>query len=323
MRMLVLLCGMMLLALLTFGCRESGTSSTGPAPVPANKVAVQTPAASAPAPAAPASAPADQAADDPTPADQEATAGLRAHHRHHHHGGVAMFVALSLDTLGADEAKKPKLEKLQADLRSRMEPAREAEKKLLAVLAEGIAASKLDQAKVDAALAKAATTGEAVHATTSESLNQLHALLSPEERTELVEKVKAHAEVWRNVNHDSAPGSRERGGRLAELTKDVGLAPDQVEKIGEALKASGQGVRRHFNRERALKRLEAFEAAFVTDKFDAAALRATANADGHVAAHGSKRMAHFYQTALPLLTPEQRTKLAGHLRERLDETASK
>ena len=76
MRILVLLCGMMLLTLLTLGCRESGTSSTGPAP--GTKVAIKTPAAPASAPAAPASAPASQAADDPTPADQEATAGLRA-----------------------------------------------------------------------------------------------------------------------------------------------------------------------------------------------------------------------------------------------------
>jgi Spy/CpxP family protein refolding chaperone len=292
MRMLVLLSGLVLAVGLALGC--GGAAADGPGP---------------------ASAPSDQAAADQTPADQESTAGLRAHHRHHHHGGVAMFVALSLDTLGADDAKRPQIEKLQADLRGRMGPARAAEKNLLAVLADGIAAGTLDQAKVDAAMAQVASAAEAVHAATVEALNQLHALLSPEERAELVEKVKAHAEVWRKVNHDAEPGGREGGGRLAELTKDVGLTPEQADKIAVALKSSSDGVRRHFNREAAAKRLDAFAAGFVGDTFDAGTLRASAGADGHLAAHGSKRMVHFHQTVLPLLTPEQRTKLAGHLRE--------
>jgi Spy/CpxP family protein refolding chaperone len=318
MRMHVLLCGMVLVAALTLGCRESGTSSAGPAPAPVTKVAVPTPAAPASAPASqaavPASAPADQVGDQ-TPADHEATAALRAHHRHHHHGGLAMFVALSLDTLGADDAKRPEIEKLQADLRERMKPAREAERNLNKVLADGIAAGALDQAKLDAAVAKVASAAQAVHAATGDALNRLHALLSPEERALLVDKVKAHAEVWRHVNHEAEPGGREHGGRLAELTKDLSLTPEQVEKIGAALKASAPGVRAHF-RDQAMKRLEAFEAAFVADKFDSGALRAGSGDDGHFAAHGSKRLLHFYQTVLPLLTPEQRAKLADHLRER-------
>jgi Spy/CpxP family protein refolding chaperone len=320
MRMLVLLCGMVLMAALTLGCRESGTSSAGTAPTPVTKVAAPTPAAPASAPAAPASAPAEQVAEE-TPADQEATAGLRAHHRHNHHGGLAMFVALSLDTLGSDDAKRPKIEKLQADLRQAMKPAREAEKGLQTALADGIAAGKIDQAKLDAAMAKSTSAAEGVHAATGQALNQLHALLSPEERAQLVDKVKAHAEVWRNVNHDRTPGGPGKGGRLAELTSDVGLTPDQVEKIGGALKSSAQGVRGHF-REKAMKRLEAFEAAFVADKFEADTLKSGSGDDSHLAAHGSKRMVHFYQTALPLLTAEQRAKLAGHLRERHSQKAT-
>jgi len=33
-------------------------------------------------------------------------------------------------------------------------------------------------------------------------------------------------------------------------------------------------------------------------------------------------MVHFYQTAVPLLTAEQRAKLAGHLRERHEQKAT-
>ena len=34
-----------------------------------------------------------------------------------------------------------------------------------------------------------------------------------------------------------------------------------------------------------------------------------------LASRGATRMAHFYETVTPLLTPEQRTKLAAELRE--------
>ena len=317
MRILVLLCGMSLVAALTLGCTESGTKAPGPTPEPA-KVAVQAPTGPAAAPAAPASAPASEPAaleGDQTPADQEATAGLRAHHRHHHHGGLAMFIALSLDTLGTDDAKRPQIEKLQAELREKTKPARVAARNLNQVLADGIAAGKLDQAKLDAASTQVSKAAEAAHAATGEILNKLHALLSPEERTQLVDKVKAHAEVWRHVNHEAAPGGKEKGGRLEELTKDLALTPEQAEKIGTALKGSAEKVRGQFRGE-AMKRLEAFETAFVAEKFDAAALKTGAADDGHFAAHGTKRMVHFYETVLPVLTPEQRAKLADHLRER-------
>src|SRR5579863_5914519 len=73
------------------------------------------------------------------PADDDPVATeLSEHHQHHHHGGVTLFIAMSLDTLGADEAKRPKIEKLQSDLRASMAPAREAEKGLFNTLADGV-----------------------------------------------------------------------------------------------------------------------------------------------------------------------------------------
>ena len=60
--------------------------------------------------------------------------------------------------------------------------------------------------------------------------------------------------------------------------------------------------------------------AFVADKFDAKTLApSAAAAAGHVARHGGARLARFYEAVTPVLTPEQRTKLATHLRERLND----
>ena len=312
MRTLVLLCSTLLVAALTLGCHESGTSGTGPAPAPVAKV--QTPLG-------PASAPADEAGDQ-TPADHEATAALRAHHRHHHHGGLAMFVALSLDTLGTDDAKRPQIEKLQADLHERMKPAREAERNLNKELADEIAAGTFDQAKLDAAMVKVSTASEAVHAATGDALNKLHALLTPEERAQLVEKVRAHWAVWRQVNHEAKPGGREKSGRLAQLTTDLALTPEQADKIAAALKTAMADIHRNFDHDAAKKHIEAFETAFASGKFDAKALSTTAGANGTFAGHGSKRTVLFYKTVTPLLTPEQRAKLADQLRERHGQKAT-
>jgi Spy/CpxP family protein refolding chaperone len=248
-----------------------------------------------------------------TPADDEAASELREHHRHHHHGGVTKFIAMSLDTLGTDDAKRPQIEKLQSDLHAQMTSAREAEKNLLLTLADGIAAGAVDTVKVDAAIAKLTTAADAAHAASLDTLNKLHAILSPPERAALGDKVQAHWEVWRQVNHEEEPGGRERGGRLAELTKEVRLTPDQAAKISATLHTALAGLPAKFDPQKGEAHVHAFSAAFAGDSFDAKAV--TSNANAHLASRGATRMALFYETVTPLLTPEQRTKLAAELRE--------
>ena len=247
------------------------------------------------------------------PADDQAIAELKEHHRHHHHGGVTKFIAMSLDTLGVDDAKRPQIEKLQSDLHAQMVPAREAEKNLLLTLSDGVAAGTVDTAKVDAAIAKLTTAADAVHEASLDTLNKLHAILSPTERAALVEKVEAHWEVWRQVNHEAEPGGREKGGRLAQLAEEVGLTPDQVKKISAALRTTMAGLHGKFDPKNGEGHVHAFATAFAGDSFDAKTV--TSNANGHLASHGATRMALFYESVTPLLTPEQRTKLAGHLKE--------
>jgi Spy/CpxP family protein refolding chaperone len=246
-------------------------------------------------------------------ADDEAASALRQYHRHHHRGGVTSFVAMSLDTLGTDEAKTPQVDKLHSDLHAQMAPAREAEKSLLLTLTDGIAAGTIDKVKVDAAIATLTTAADTEHVASVETLNQLHAILSPAERAALVDKVQAHWEVWRQANHEEAAGRRERGGRLANLTEQLSLAPDQVNKISAALQTARTGRPVEFDPKKGEADVEAFSKAFASDSFDAKSLTLKANAD--LASYGATRMALFYETVTPLLTPEQRTKLAEHLRE--------
>ena len=61
--------------------------------------------------------------------------------------------------------------------------------------------------------------------------------------------------------------------------------------------------------------LRAFGDAFRSDKFDAKALTAASGANAHLVGWGAAHLAHFVETVSPVLTPDQRTKLAQRLRE--------
>src|SRR5579863_693957 len=66
--------------------------------------------------------------------DDEESASLMEHHRYHHHGGVTLFIAMSLDTLGVSPEQRDAVEKIRSVLHARMDPARAAEQNLLNTL---------------------------------------------------------------------------------------------------------------------------------------------------------------------------------------------
>lgn len=280
-------------------------------------------AASASASAAP---PAASSVSPPAPvgpaqtvgADDAVNQSLRDYHRHHH-GGLISFVSMAIDTLGLDDAKKAAVTKIQNDLRAKMAPVHDAERDLLSTIADGVAAGKIDTAKVDAAVEKVATASAGVHAATADTLTQLHDALAPAERAALVDKVKAHWEVWHEVNVEEKPGSTEKGARLEKLTELLGLTPDQVSKIDVALATDAPATPKNDPKAEDAH-IQAFATAFVAATFDPKALAPSATASaGHVARHGGARQARFYEAVTPVLTPDQRTKLAAHIRERLED----
>jgi Spy/CpxP family protein refolding chaperone len=286
-------------------------SSSAPAPA-ASAAPVASVAAVPPAP------PASAAAAD-TAADEAINEDLHDFHRHHHHGGVTMFISMAIDTLGLVAAKKAQVEKIQDDLHTKMAPARDAGRELLGTIADGVAAGKIDTAKVDADVAKAATASAGIHAATMDSLTQLHDVLAPVERAALVDKVKAHWAVWQKVNVGEKASSHEKGTHLAKLTEQLSLTPDQVDKITTALSADAPVTPQ--NDPKAVDTyVQAFATAFAADKFDPKTLTASASASaGHITRHGAARMARLYEAITPVLTPAQRDKLAANLRERLND----
>jgi len=269
----------------------NGCGSSPPPPPPAPEVA-------------PATDPPDQIGSD-----DEADSDLAEHHRHHHHGGIAMFVAMSLDTLGVDDNQLAQIQKIQADIHAQLKPAHDAEKVVLLALADGVAAGMIDQDRTDAAIAELAKTSAAAQDAVADSLDALHQTLTAPQREALVDKLEAHIAVWDETN----AGDDKRGGHLEKLATDLALTPDQVEKIrGNFTTSIGKAGK--YDRAEVDAQFKQFAEAFGADRFDAHEMKMGGMVSSHMAVWGLTRMSRVYAAAAPVLTPEQRTKAADMLR---------
>jgi uncharacterized membrane protein len=259
------------------------------------------------------------AATPPTlssPASDEQMAGLLEHHRYHHHGGVTLFIAMSLDTLGVAPEKRAAVQKIQADLHTRLQPALAADQKLVATLADGVATSNLDTAKIDARVADVVVAAGLVRDASTDALNELHAALSAAERAALVDKVEAHWAVWQRSNAEEADGADADEGQLLVLASDLQLTQDQISKTRANLGGSLKTVQRVDPKEMAAE-LKKFGEAFRSDAFDAKAFTTESGPNGpdaRLAGWGATYLAHFVEAVSPELTADQRTQLAERLR---------
>ncbi|MGH7296227.1 MAG: hypothetical protein ACRELB_14895 [Polyangiaceae bacterium] len=253
-------------------------------------------------------------------------AELRAFHRHHHIGFIG-FALVSIPTLGVSPAEQAQVDKIQADIRAKMQPAHDAEASLLNIVADGLAAGAIDQAKVDAATAKIAEVSTQMDDVTNDALNQLHAALSPPERAALALKVQAHYMIWERANADRAAQSDQEmeGGQIHHLASILGLSPEQVQKIDAAFTASIDSAfaKQAFDQKAAEDHLTAFVNGFSADQFDAKTLTTSDKANAAMTGWGAMRMSKMYEAMLPVLTPDQRTKLVARLRDHANKMETK
>ncbi len=253
----------------------------------------------------------------PAPVADDANDALMEHHRYHHHGGVTLFIAMSLDTLGVSPERHDRLEKIRLDLHQRMLPAQTAEQNLVNTLADGLQNSDLDSAKVDAAVAQVTSAAALVRDASADALNDLHALLTPLERATLVQKVEAHWAVWQRSNTEESSPELADDGHLAALTRDLQLSPDQVAKTRATLDASLKTVAR-VDPKQVSAQLEAFGATFQNETFNAKGTGSAANVenvDARLAGWGAAYLAHVVEALGPILRPAQREKLVQRLHQ--------
>ena len=262
---------------------------------------------------------AGKAANDRPPetagaAVDDAAAGVLELYRFHHQGGVTLFIALSLDTLGVSPEQRAAVEKIRHELHAEMESARVAEQNLVTGLADGLAASSFDATKMDAAVGRVTMAAAGAHDASAEALNELHAVLTPPQRAALVDKVEAHWAVWRRANHERGAADKAEADHLDTLAAELELTADQEAKVRAALEGDLKSVPRPDQREIA-SRMGAFGEAFRRETFDAGSLKATNTTNADLAGWGAVHLVHLVETLSPVLTPDQRSQLAEQLRQ--------
>jgi Spy/CpxP family protein refolding chaperone len=294
----------------------ASSSSSGSSEPQASASAVTTasaaPSASSAAAESSASAGADAEAAQ-SAEDEQVSDEIMAHHRHHHQG-LAGFVISAVETLGVAPDQQTAIDGIRKDFRVKMKPLHEANQAVIQLLADGIAAGNIDKAKVDAAVARAGAASAPVQAATAEVLNQLHKLLRPEQRTALVDKVDAQWATWREAN-DPGADTAKHDRHMNHLAKEIGLTSDQVDKLHASLDAT-KDAKKTYDPAAAEAYVKAFDTSFASETFDAKKLPASGPESSRLVSWGAERMAWFYEALSPILTADQRPKVADKLRQR-------
>jgi Spy/CpxP family protein refolding chaperone len=216
-------------------------------------------------------------------------------HPHGHHNGL-LGAALKLDSLTA--AQRTAIEALQAQRRESTAPVRTANAQVLTLLAQEVEQGSVDTQALAPALGAERTAAVVERGVQESALNQLHGLLTPSQRGQVVDAVEAS---W-SASQDGDGGRFQRGAKWAAK---LGLTEQQKTTIAANLAAERsarasdggkfvQGARR--------QALEAFRG----DSFDASALARVE--------HRGERVEKIAQAMVPVLTPAQRATLARGLR---------
>lgn len=224
---------------------------------------------------------------------------------------------MSIRDLDLTAEQRTAVDKIRTDLVAKMEPARAAGKELAMTLADGVSAGAIDRSKTDAAINKLVTQVQGLQEPSVTALNQLHAALSAPQRAALVEAVQSHWEKWKDAHgRDEQDDRQHRSGHLLALVKQLGLTKEEAEKIKANFHDRMKGSPQDLVHKEVQDHIHAFVTSFKSDTFDAKTLAGGKAANGHMARWGATRMARFLEAAAPVLTPDQRTKLAQTIRDR-------
>ncbi len=233
--------------------------------------------------------------------------------------GPLKVVGEALGDVPLTEMQRTQIEKLALDADSRHADARAARQDLMLAVAAEVQAGAIDrpslQPKIDA-LAAALTKAQPADRA---SFEQLHAILSADQRTTFVDALKARIGEHKGKAGEAHP--------LKQLADDLKLTDDQRAQIRAAMHdrfhgtthpggAAGtegaihpwMGAGHHGG-----KVLSAFtQDRFVMDEV------APASDVSHVVSRMSEQGLGLAETVLPMLTPDQRVILANKIRDKAD-----
>jgi Spy/CpxP family protein refolding chaperone len=212
--------------------------------------------------------------------------------------------ALAKVSLRADQ--RPLVEQLGREAEARHEPIRNARIALQGALADQVTAGKIDRTLLKPQIDALLQTIEQSRAADRVALGRLHDILDKTQRNQFVDAVE---DGFKQRMHDR-PGMQ----HAKRWAADLNLSDQQRDQIRASMQARFQGQREamkeqmHTMRKQGKKMLESFR----EDQF---------TPDGTIFGRdkierGISRMIDFAETALPVLTPEQRAIAAQKIRTR-------
>ncbi len=247
---------------------------------------------------------------------------------------VEMLVG-ELAQVGIKPEQKAAVDAILADLEKLGDATKEARTQLSSDVAEGAAAGKLDKAKIDADVKKLAQAADSTAAAMQDDVNKLHKTLDAAQRKKLVELMRAkgkeheehmkaemgeHEKGHEKGDHDKGAHGEHEHGRMDKMGEQLGLTPEQKEKLKGKMEAGMKAEMAKMKEHHAgmVARMKAIGDAFETDKFDAKKA-GVGEKGGDMVKMMAEGKIHMVEAVLSVLTPEQRTKFAEHLRTHADD----
>jgi len=225
------------------------------------------------------------------------------HAKEHHHGHRAGLVgaALKLDSLTAEQ--RASIEALVQQRKAATVPVRQADAQVLTVLAQQVEQAKIDPQGLASSLGAEQSAAATETAVDRDTLNRLHAVLTPAQRGALVDRIAA-ARGQHPHERGDARGKRQFG-------RGLDLTPQQEAAIQANLRAGRPANDATAPKDPRPNMLDAFRG----DSFDASTF---------VQAHSrGEHMEKLAAAMVPVLSPSQRATFANHLRTRASHATPK
>lgn len=226
--------------------------------------------------------------------------------------GPLKVVADALGDVPLTAAQRATVEKMATDTETRHAAARAAHKDLMLAVAGQVQAGAIDRTALAPKLAAIVSAMQAAQPADRAAFEQLHALLSPDQRVAFVDAMEARAGERKGAMHDKHP--------LQQWAADLQLTDDQKTQIHAAMKQrwqaaghDGPGGPMAEHHQQGKQML----AAFTKDRFVMDEVSPPKDVAAH-AQHMADHMLGLAEVALPILTPQQRALAAQKLRDRAD-----
>jgi Spy/CpxP family protein refolding chaperone len=220
---------------------------------------------------------------------------------HHGKGGNVLGAALKLDSL--TDAQRASIQALVQQRHTTGAPVRAADAQFLTVLAHQVEQAAIDPQGLAPSLAAEQAAANARAGAERDALNQLHGILTPAQRGQLVDSLAKGHGHGEHAGHDAGRGGGHEGMAGGWFGRSLDLSQDQRAQIRANLQAQGAGTAPTGHGERG-----AMLQAFRGDSFDATAFLRPHDP--------GERVEKLAAAAVPVLTPAQRAAFADQLRRR-------